>query len=674
MAHQGDLVDITTTSVGRDTLVTTYRSFFEHVAFRGSFRVVVTIDPAYGVDETEVQETVQFIKDLPKIYSQVRDVIVERLPHQVGLHNALSILCAHTNAPLGVHLEDDWEIIGNFDLDALASDLYAQDSTQIVLTNSHVARGGTFERVEDVEEVPGTESRLVRLSQSSWAAHYMPLCPHLHRTDRWAPTVMRSLVLTDPHRCPDERVRERLIAERTTDHHNVLWTRQVIAQDIGRPWLSQRGQHKAVIPQEATELASERIRRPAESPPLELTRSAVLRSKAETLIPGMTQTFHKRPESFAEGSFPAYVERGNGAVLWDADGNGYVDFVMALGAASLGYNHPAISNVIRERVGRGILLSLPTQSEITAASELVHAIPGVDMVRFLKTGAEACAAAVRLARHLTGREQILMAGYHGWHDQLIGPSTGVPASDAALGRRMALDTSLDDAHFKAALRDNGHQTAAVLLSTPYHRVLDREFLHEVRALCDEKGCLLVLDEIVTGFRLAPGGVGQLHGVEADITCFSKGIAAGMPLAAVAGPQSVMSHFAALRVSTTFGGELLSLEAMKAALREYAQSDYYEKIAELGRKFRDGVNAHATRLGIGQVVTGYDPMPCLRFDSDPIRHQRKARTFLAEMARRGFLLRRDVNFISAAHTPAQVEDAISAAGECLPCLIEREAAQ
>lgn len=664
MTAMSDLVDITTTSVGRDTLLTTYSSFFENISYSGSFRVVVTIDPAYGVEEEEVEKTVRFLEDLPRQYSQVREVVVERLPKRIGLQGALSLLFAHAAAPVGVHLEDDWRFIAPVDLDVLISELYAHESSQIVLTNSHAARGGTFERLDEVAEVPGTAGRLLRLNRSSWAAHYMPLCPHLHRTDRWAPTVARALALTDGVRCPDERVRERVVAEQATDRHNVLWTRDVVAEDLGREWLVKRARYKAITPEYAGDAETGGATRRSGDAPLVLKRSAALRSRAEKLIPGMTQTFHKRPENFADGEYPVYAERGRGSLLWDVDGNSYVDFVMALGAASLGHDHPVLSNVVRERLGRGVLLSLPAQTEITAAEELVSAVPGIEMVRFLKTGAEACSASMRLARHLTGREHFLLAGYHGWHDQLGGPSAGVPTSAARLGERSTLDSPADESRFLAAVRERGEQLAGVMVSTPYHRVLSAEFLSELRAACDEHGCLLVLDEIVTGFRLAPGGLGQFHGVHADILCFSKGMAAGMPLAAVAGPRHIMDRFAEIRVSTTFGGELLSLEAMKAALREYGRTNYYEHIAALGRQLRDGINEHAVGLGLGEIVTGYDPMPCLHFDTDPAAHQRIARKFLAEMARRGFLLRRDVNFISAAHTSDQIDDAVSASAEAL----------
>jgi glutamate-1-semialdehyde aminotransferase len=643
-------VDITTTSVGRDTVRLAYRSFFENVKFSGDFRVVVTIDPAYGVSDEEFSSTVEYLRSLPRLYGQVRSVVVEQLPRQTGLQGALSILMAHARSDVGVHLEDDWEITGPVDLDAIAEELYLQDSTEIVLSNSHVARGGTLDRPGEAEPVPGATIGLLRLTGTSWAAHYMPLCPHVHQTARWAPTMAKVLALTDPVRCPDERVREYLMTG--AEQHNVLWTRDVLARDTGRDWLAERGRFKAITPAHVGVLGNWRVVR--EPDPLPLERSRAARERAERVIPGMTQTFLKRPENFAEGEYPVYLDRGEGSVVWDVDGTGYVDFVLALGAASLGHAHPLVTNVIRERVDRGVLLSLPARAEIEAAEELVAAVPGVEKVRFLKTGAEACSAAVRLARAHTGRTRILLAGYHGWHDQLGGPSAGVPPEVSALGERRTLNGPEDDELLVETVRSEGTDLAAVVVSTPYQRILSTEFLRELRTVCDTTGCLVVLDEIVTGFRLAPGGLGQLAGVRADILCFSKGMAAGMPLAAVAGPAETMDGFGRLRVSTTFGGELLSLEVMKVALRTYAKTGYYEHIDRLGSQLRHGINS----LGWGEVVAGYGPMPCLTLESDT------ARRFVAGMARRGFLMRRDVNFIAAVHTTEQVGDAVAAAAEVL----------
>jgi aminotransferase MxcL len=663
-AMDAKTVDVTTTSVGRDTLLRTYASFFGHVRFSGTFRVVVTVDPAYGVPDEEIERTIAFLEQLPVDEPRVREVVVERFPRAVGLDRALGVLLAHARAPVGVHVEDDWEFTGPIDLDDLIADLLDGGGTQIVLANAHTARGGTFARPAEAEPVHGTRVPLLRLTRESWAAHFLPLSPHVHRTERWAPAVARALSLTDPGRCVDERIRERVIAEDAYESHRVLWTREVVARDIGRPWLAARGQYRALTPEHSGTATSRSALPAPRSGPLVLARSTAMRRRAELVTPGLTHTFHKRPENFAEGAYPVYLERGEGALTWDVDGQCYIDFICALGAATLGHNHPVVANTVREKAGRGLLLSLPTPAEVSAAELLTATVPGAEMVRFLKTGAEACSAAIRLARAATGRDEVLLAGYHGWHDQLGGLSLGVPKALAPLSHRMELASAEADDRLLARLSSRGDGIAAVLLSTPYHRQLTAEFLGELRRMCDVHGALLVLDEVVTGFRLAPGGLGELLGVRADVLCFSKGLAAGAPLAAVAGPRRTMAGFDQLRVSSTFAGETLSLELMKAALRYYASGDYYSRLARLGRRLREGLNEAAAQQGVAPIAVGYDALPCLRFSDDAAEHGRLAAIFLAGMARRGVLLRRDVNFVSDAHGDPQVDFALLAATETL----------
>lgn len=656
------IIDITTTSVGRDTALRTFTSFFQHVTFGGSFRVIITVDPAYAVAPEERHRTLSFLRGLRAVDPRVVDVVVEEFSRQVGLPAALGVLLSHTMAPVGVHLEDDWEFTGPVDLDGLIADLDTCEATQIVFGNSHISRGGTFERPGETRPVTGTRVPLVRLERSSWAAYFMPLSPHVHRTAAWAPVIARALATTDSGLCVDERVREQVLAEDGYDRHRVHFTRDVVAHDIGRDWVARNGRYRTLTPEHLGSEPGADPLPPARSGPLDLRRSAELRRRAALVTPGLTHTYHKRPENFADGHYPVYLERGTGAQVRDVDGQTYVDFVAALGAATLGHNHPVVTNTVKEKSSRGLLLSLPTPAEVTAAELLAESVPGVETVRFLKTGAEACAAAIRLARLLTNRDEALLAGYHGWHDQLIGPSPGVPASLVSLTNRVELSCDEDDERLLAELRARGDRIACVMLSTPYHRELTAGFLTALRDACNATGVLLVLDEVVTGFRLAPGGLGQYLGVQADLVCFSKGLAAGAPLAAVAGPRSVMEGFERLRVSSTFAGETVSLEVMKAALRHYARTDYYTRIARLGRNLREGLNEVAAEAGTGPVAVGYDPMPCLRFAEDSAANARAAEAFLAGMARRGVLMRRDVNFITAAHREEHIQFALKAAAD------------
>jgi aminotransferase MxcL len=403
---------------------------------------------------------------------------------------------------------------------------------------------------------------------------------------------------------------------------------------------------------------------------LVLSRSEALLAEARSIIPGLTQSMMKRPEAFAPGAFPAYLCGGSGALVEDVDGQTYIDFICGLGANTLGHNHPAVVRAITDALGRGLLHSLPAEVELTATRALLGLIPHAEMARFFKTGADATSAAVRLARHLTGRSKVVTIGYNGWHDHFMFDTPGVPAVLREYTLRMPLAAPTDEPALLSLLRERGPEIAAVLLSVPYNRELSRELVHALRNACSEQGVMFVLDEVVTGFRLARGGAQEYFGVAADFVCLSKGLAAGMPLSAIAGPRDKLARLAELQVSTTFGGELLSLEVCRAALEVYAHSDYVEHVARLGLRLKQGINAFAEERGLPVRVRGYDAIPCFGFAEDLPTHTRIASAFVGAMARRGVLLRRDVNFVGAAHSEAHVDYTIHAACDALRELEKR----
>ncbi|MBM3114882.1 myxochelin B biosynthesis transaminase MxcL [Jeongeupia naejangsanensis] len=398
--------------------------------------------------------------------------------------------------------------------------------------------------------------------------------------------------------------------------------------------------------------------------PLNIERSMQMLEAARKLIPGVTQSMMKRPEMFALGEFPVYLAGGQGALVDDVDGNQYLDMICGLAANTLGHNHPAVVGAIQSHLAKGVLHSLPTEVEISATLALVEIIPNAEMARFFKTGADATSAAVRLSRHITGREHIITVGYNGWHDHFQFDTPGVPKAVADNTTRMPLFTPPDEPALLAKIAELGDKLACVLLSVPYNRVLSREFVQEVRAACTANGTLFILDEVVTGFRLALGGAQEFFGVDADMVCLSKGIAAGMPLSAIAGPERHLRRLDELQVSTTFGGEVLSLAVCEAVIGVYRETDYVARIAELGRRLRAGVNAAAEAAGAPLRIYGYDPIPLFLMAKDPAEHVKLMQPFQAAMARRGVLLRRDVNFICGAHTEEQIDFVIAAVADAL----------
>lgn len=400
--------------------------------------------------------------------------------------------------------------------------------------------------------------------------------------------------------------------------------------------------------------------------PLNLERSMSLQAKAQAQIGGLTQSLMKRPEQFCPGQCPVFLERGDGAVVWDVDGNRYVDYVSGLAATTLGHNHPAIVGAITQTLGKqGIIQSLPTALELDAADAVMSAIPNTQMVRFFKTGTDANTAALRIARHLTGRDAFISVGYNGWHDQFMFDTPGIPTClQEGMTHRVMLMPPGSEAELLETLEHKGEECAALLMSIPYNRPLSREFLAQIRELCTQKGVMWIVDEVVTGFRLALGGVQEYFDIQGDLITLSKGLAAGMPLSAVAGPREHMQCLDKLQVSTTFGGECLSLASCCAAIQEYKRGDYIQELWRKGKRLREGLTRAAQDNKARLKVLGYDPMPMLRFAPAMPDHVPIATKFVGAMAQRGVLMRRDVNFMCDAHNDDLIDETIAAAYEVL----------
>jgi glutamate-1-semialdehyde aminotransferase len=324
-----------------------------------------------------------------------------------------------------------------------------------------------------------------------------------------------------------------------------------------------------------------------------IKESESLAARAAALIPAGTQTLAKGPTQFVRGVAPVYARRAQGSHLWDVDGNEYLDYSMAVGPISLGYAYPAVDEAICFQLEDGITFSLPHALEVEVAEMIREIVPGAEAVRFGKTGAEATSAAVRLARAFTGREKVLCCGYHGWHDWYIGVTdrcAGIPGAVKDLTSTFDYN---DLAGIAAALDED---TACVILEPTTFQDPRDGFLAELAALCRARGALLIFDEMWTGFRLALGGAQEYFGVKADLACFSKAIANGMPISVLTGRRDVMQLLEKdVFFFSTFGGEALSLAATQATLREMRSKDVLAHIARLGAALRDGYNAIAAEL-------------------------------------------------------------------------------
>lgn len=261
-------------------------------------------------------------------------------------------------------------------------------------------------------------------------------------------------------------------------------------------------------------------------------------------------TNSKRPECLIRGIYPTHLQRGHGAYVWDTDGKKYVDFICGLGTNLLGYGHEEIRRAIHEHAGRGACLSLGTTIEVEAAEKVKELFPFIDRLRFLKTGSDACSAAIRIARARTDRKMVLSEGYHGFHDAFVSmtpPALGVIKTQDVFPLK---DLSLITEETAAVIVE------PIMTDTSNKRI---EFLRRLKETCAKNGAVLIFDEIITGFRFPKLSVSACHGVEPDIICLGKAIANGMPLSVVGGKLDVMEccdYF----VSSTYAGETLSLAA------------------------------------------------------------------------------------------------------------------
>lgn len=330
-------------------------------------------------------------------------------------------------------------------------------------------------------------------------------------------------------------------------------------------------------------------------------RTMDLYRRASGTIPLASQTFSKAAMSTVAGAAPLFLERGDGAMVWDVDGNRYIDYVLGLLPVILGYRHPKVDDAIRTQLEKGITFSLATELESELAERLVRLIPCADMVRFGKNGSDATSAAIRLARALTGRDKVAVCGYHGWHDWYIGTTTrhlGVPTAV----RNLSVAFPFNDAERLADfLRAEPDAFAAVILEPAGLEPPAPGFLETVRALCDRYGVVLVFDEIVTGFRIGLGGAQERYRVAPDLACFGKAMGNGMPISAVVGRRDIMRLMEDIFFSGTFGGETLSLAATIATIDVLEHEDGPGRIAAVGARLQGAVADIVAGAGLSQEL-------------------------------------------------------------------------
>jgi glutamate-1-semialdehyde 2,1-aminomutase len=385
------------------------------------------------------------------------------------------------------------------------------------------------------------------------------------------------------------------------------------------------------------------------------------RKRALDVLPGGGSTGSKRPEAlYGDGNEagPTHYIRAAGCRLTTPGEITLIDCTMALGSVALGYADERVLRGAISAAASGNVAGLASTAEVELAERLCDLIPCAEQVRFLKSGADAMSAAVRIARTATGRNAVVGCGYFGWHDW-SGTSAGIPAGVRQHFQAVPFDdvTALD-----SACRRAGKDLAAIVIEPVIERMPSDEWIAAARKLSDELGAVLVFDEMKTGFRLARGGFQEVSGVTPDVAVFGKALANGFPLAAVVGKRDVMEAASQTWISSTLAGESMAMGAASAVLDIYeGDDDVCAALARIGGAIKAGVESAVTACGIeGVTVAGLDAMWMLRFEDPEVE-----RAFLETAVEEGVLFKRGAyNYAALAHeeeeTLVEIERAASSA--------------
>jgi glutamate-1-semialdehyde 2,1-aminomutase len=401
--------------------------------------------------------------------------------------------------------------------------------------------------------------------------------------------------------------------------------------------------------------------------------SKQLQQKSHHLIPGGAHTYAKGDDQYPELA-PGFLVKGKGCHVWDVDGNQYVEYGMGLRAVTLGHAYEPVVEAAYRQMQKGINFTRPSTLEMECAEQFLNLIEGADMVKFAKNGSDVTTAAVKLARAYTGRDMVAICGNHPFFsvdDWFIGStpmSAGIPQAVQNLTVKFQYN---DLASVKGLFYQYPGKIACLIMEAETMEPPVKGFLHEVKRVCHENGALLILDEIITGFRWHNGGAQAVHDITPDLSTFGKALGNGHSIAALAGRRDIMElgglHHGQERVfllSTTFGAEHHSLAAAMEVMRIYQQEPVIKHLYQQGERLRQGINQAIAIHGLHDYF-GVLGKPCNQIyftrDQNKERSQAFRTLFLQETIKRGVIMPSLV--VSYSHTDADIDrtvDAISGA--------------
>ena len=396
-------------------------------------------------------------------------------------------------------------------------------------------------------------------------------------------------------------------------------------------------------------------------------KSDELLKRAVKVTPLGAQTYSKSYRYYCQGDSPSFIDRGEGCYLYDVDGNKFIDFVCALGPITIGYNVEEINDAVKAQLDKGISFSLQAEAEVELAEKIIEIIPCAEMVRFVKNGGDATTAAIRLARAYTERDLVALSGYHGMHDWSIGSTEnnkGIPKAISDLTKTFEYNNieSLEELFNRYP-----DEIAAVILEPIQANGPKDDFLQKVKELTHKHGAVLIFDEVVSGFRYALGGASEYYGIVPDMAAFGKGMGNGLPISAVAGKKEIMKQIEeGIFVSTTFGGEALSMAGSLAALEILEKPGVYEHIWNLGTILKEGLEKLIDKYELNDVilVSGLPPHCGVEFEDVGSLDYLDINSIYSQAMIHNGVITVGINNINLSHTEKEIEVFLTAAEEAM----------
>jgi len=403
------------------------------------------------------------------------------------------------------------------------------------------------------------------------------------------------------------------------------------------------------------------------------TRSEELMDRARKVIPSGIYG-HMSPTMLTIGAYPKFLARGEGCRIWDVDGNEYIDFMCSYGPIVLGHRHPKVEEAAMAQHAQVDCQNFPSERWVELAELLVSITPAADWAVFAKNGSDITSWALAVARAYNGRDKVIMAqgAYHGTHPWCAPIPTGIPAAERAL---VATFQYNDLENLKQVVAANQGQVAAIIVNAFRHDLLHDEemptpsFLEGTRALCDQEGIILVIDDVRAGFRLNLGGSWEPYGVRPDLICYCKAIANGYPLAVGLGREELRRSAENVFFTGTYWGAAVPMAASIATINTLREEDGIEHMRRMGQRFRDGMDQQARSLDIEITQSGPPAIPFLTFKKDA--GFERSRLFCGEAARRGVFLHPHHNwFLMTAHTERDIDQTLGVTEEAFKVVKEQ----